>query len=175
MMRGYFRFLWLLALLPLAVTGEEYGGIHARAVLDLSRPLLLRVENGERDTLLLKNARVLVMFQGMPRRVACAESVKLLKSVQSGTSRDVELLSLDRFAHCLNLGGYTLPAGAVPVEIGTTAVCEACVAGDEVVAIPFSVRFTLKRPGVIEEHRAFTNYLFFQRRKDKQPIRFSSG
>ncbi len=174
-MRQARRFLWLLTLLPLAAAGGDLGAIHARAMLDLSRPLLLHVENGDRTTLLLKEAYVQAGFLNQPEKLACSEKVTLMANVPGMAMREVELLSLDRFAQCLNRGGYRMPAGAIAVGVGATPVCEGCVAGEEVVTIPFSIRFSLKRPGVIEEYRAFTNYLFFQRPKGAQPIRFSNG
>jgi len=174
-MRNVRRLLGLLTLLPLVAAGQDAGGIHARAVLDLSRPLLLHVENGDRTTLLLKEAYVQAGFLNQPEKLACSEKVTLMANVPGKTMREVELLPLDRFAQCLNRGGYRMPAGAIAVGISAAPVCESCVAGEEVVTIPFSIRFSLKRPGVIEEHRAFTNYLFFQRQQGAQPIRFGNG
>lgn len=164
----------LLLLLPLLAWGAEVGPTRAKAVLDASRTLMLRVYNGERGTLLVKRALIRVAEAGNPEKTACALPVDVVRSVKRGTSRDMELLPLAKFEECLMQAGYRVPPGAQPVEISETPDCAACVpmesGGDEVLMIPFSVRVVMSCPGTLEEYRSFTNYLFFQYPPRGRPI-----
>ncbi len=168
------RLLILLGMLPLLAWGAEVGPTRAQTVLDLPHPLLLRVYNGERGTLLVKRARIQVADAGNPDRVGCMQPVDVMRSVKRGEARDVELLDLKKFEECLSLAGYRVPPGSWPVEIAETPVCAACIpaekGGGDVLAIPFSVRLVMSCPGTLEEYRSFTNYLFFQYPPKGRPI-----
>lgn len=166
--------LLLLGMLPFLAWGAEVGPTRAKTMVEPSRPLLLRMYNGERGTLLIKNARITVAEPGKPDQVACAETVMVLLSVRRGESREMELLPLDKLQECLSQSGYRVPPGARPVEAAETPVCSTCVpadnGGEAAVAVPFSVRLEMSCPGILQEYWTFTNYLFFQYPPKGRPI-----
>jgi hypothetical protein len=162
--------LFALAVSP-AFAADD--GIRLRTVLDLEKPLLLRVENERSVPLLVKSVHVVVCACAAPENVVCDLDAARFDSVPPKARRDFALVSLDRFAACLNAAGYSVPAGARPVEIAETPQCPDCAPdGGTVKALPFTVRVSLRYQGTPEDARTFTNYLFFQVPGGERPVTF---
>lgn len=163
----------LLSGLAVSLAAGADDSIRLRTLLDLDKPLLLRVENGRKVPVLVTSARVIICSRNKPENIVCNLDAQRFDAVPPVSSRDLALTPLERFADCLNQAGYSVPPGALPVEIAETPKCPDCEPeGGAVTAIPFTVRTSLQYQGALEDTRTFTNYLFFQVPGGENPITF---